>query len=147
MLRAYGRMAVLGVLVLLWGAVAGCGRKMPPIAPGAYPPPAVKNLTFELKDDQLTLFWPAPAVRSEKESPAVSFRILRARLTASETECLTCRVRYETAGEVRLAEQDPSGRLQFQERLASGYNVRYKIISLSADGLESKDSVIVYPTN
>jgi hypothetical protein len=120
---------------------------MPPIAPGAYPPPVVKNLMFELKEDQLTLFWPAPAVRSEKESPAVGFKVLRARQTASEAECRTCRLRYQVAGEVRLAGQDPSARLQFQDRLEPGYKYRYKIISYSVDGLESRESDSLDPTD
>jgi hypothetical protein len=147
MLSTCRRLAALSVLILLWGALAGCGRKMPPIAPGVYPPPPVKDLTYELKADQLTLFWPAPTVRSEKESPAVGFNVLRARQTASEAECRTCSVRYQVAGTVRRAGIDPSERLQFQERLEPGYKYRYKIISISADGLESKDSVIVYPTD
>jgi hypothetical protein len=147
MLRACGRAVAFGGLVFIIGALAGCGRKMPPIAPGAYPPPVVKNLTFELQEDQLTLFWPAPAVRSEKESPAVGFRVLRARQTASEAECRTCRLRYQEAGEVRLAGQDPSARLQFQDRLEPGYKYRYKIISYSADGLESRESDSVNPTD
>ena len=147
MLSAYGSMAAIGFLVLLCGALAGCGRKMSPIAPGAYAPPAVKNLTFELQEETLTLYWPMPVVRSPKESPAVGFKILRARQTASEAECRTCSVRYEVAGEVRSAGQDPSGRMQFQDRLEPGYTYRYKIVSISADGLESRESAVVHPTN
>ncbi len=109
---------VFGVLILLAAVLAGCGRKMPPIAPGAYPPPAVKQVSFERQQDRLTLFWTRPLARSEKESPAVGFR----------------------------AGQDPSERLQFEDRLEPGYDYHYQIISLSADGLESKESASVHPT-
>jgi hypothetical protein len=144
---AYGSLAAIGFLVLLGGTLAGCGRKMPPIAPGAYPPPTVKNLTFELKEDVLTIFWPMPAVRLQKESPAAGFKILRARQRASEAECRTCSLRFEVAGEVRSAGQVPSARIQFQDRLEPGYNYRYKVISVSADGIESRESEVVHPTN
>jgi predicted small lipoprotein YifL len=137
---------VFGVLILLAAVLAGCGRKMPPIAPGAYPPPAVKQVSFERQQDRLTLFWTRPLARSEKESPAVGFRVLRARQTASEAECRTCRLRYETAGEVRAAAQDLSERIQFEDRLEPGYDYYYKVISFSADGLESKESASVHPT-
>jgi hypothetical protein len=141
------RAAAFSMLVFLSSAFAGCGHKMLPIPPGVYPPPVVKNITFERQDDRLTLFWSLPAVRSEKEAPAVGFKILRARQTAGEAECRTCRLRFEVAGEVPAAGREPAERLQFQDRLEPGYEYRYKIISVSAEGLESRDSVSVQPSD
>jgi hypothetical protein len=141
-----GRLVAVAMAALLLVAPGGCGRKMPPIQPGTYPPPAVKNLAFEMRDDRLTLFWTAPVAKGEKESPAVGFRILRARQTASEAECQTCSVRFQTVGDVRLAGRDPSERLQFQDRLEPGYKYRYKVIGYSDARLDSKDSNVVHPT-
>jgi hypothetical protein len=141
-----GRLAAVAAVVFLFAAPGGCGRKMPPIQPGAYPPPAVKNLAFEVQDDNLTLFWTLPVAKGEKESPAVGFKILRARQTESEAECQTCSVRFLTVGNVGLAGKDPSERLQFRDRLEPGYKYRYKVIGYSDARLDSKDSNVVYPT-
>ena len=138
------------VMVVLWiGAGGGCGRKMPPIQPGTYPPAAVKDLAFELQDGGLTLFWTAPAMEKEKdrENAAVGFKVLRARQTESEAACQSCSVRFQVIGEVRLAGRDPSERLQFKDRLEPGYKYRYKVIGTSAAGVESKDSNIVHPNS
>lgn len=141
------RLAAIVAAVLLIGALDGCGRKMPPIQPGTYPPPAVKDLAFEVQDGLLTLFWTVPAAEKEreKENPAVSFKVMRARQTASEADCQTCSVRFQAVGDVRLAGRDPSQRLQFQDRLEPGYKYRYKVIGVSAAGVESKESNIVHP--
>jgi hypothetical protein len=141
------RFAAILAAVLLIGAWGGCGRKMPPIQPGTYPPPAVKDLAFELQDGLLTLYWTLPAAEKErdKETPPVAFKVLRARRTASEAECQSCSVRFQAVGNVRLAGRDPSERLQFQDRLEPGYQYRYKVIGTSAAGVESKDSNIVHP--
>jgi hypothetical protein len=142
------RLAAIAAATLLIAALHGCGRKMPPIQPGTYPPPAVKDLAFELKDDSLTLFWTMPAAETQrdKENAAVSFKILRARQTKSEAECQTCSVRFQAIGDVRLAGKDPSKRLQFQDRLEPGYKYRYKVVGTSAAGVDSKESNIVHPT-
>ena len=141
------RFAAMVAALLLIGAMHGCGRKMDPIQPGTYPPPPVKDLAFELQDGLLTLFWTLPAAEKErdKENPSVSFKVLRARQTASEAECQACSVRFQAVGVVRLAGRDPSERLQFQDRLEPGYKYRYKVIGTSAAGVESKDSNIVHP--
>jgi hypothetical protein len=141
------RLAAIAAAVVWIGAMYGCGRKMDPIQPGTYPPPAVKDLAFELQDGLLTLFWMLPAAEKErdKENPAVSFKVLRARQTASEAECQSCSVRFQAVGVVRLAGRDPSERLQFQDRLEPGYQYRYKVIGTSAAGVDSKDSNIVHP--
>jgi hypothetical protein len=136
--------AVLATVLLLAGA-AGCGRKLPPIQPGTYPPPAVKNLAFEEQDGELTLFWTAPAVRNQQESPAVGFKVLRARQTLSEAECQSCTVRFEVIGDVRVVSKEPAERMQFKDRLESGYKYRYKVRGVSASGAEAKDSNVVFP--
>jgi hypothetical protein len=139
-------LAAIVAAVLLIAAWGGCGRKMPPIQPGTYPPKAVKDLAFEVQDGSLTLFWSAPAEKEkDKENAAVSFKVLRARQTASEADCQTCSVRFQAVGDVRLAGRDPSERLQFQDRLDPGYKYRYKVIGTSAAGVVSKDSNIVHP--
>lgn len=144
-MAAFGRLTVILVAVFTLGSLEGCGRKLPPIKPGSYPPPAVKQLAFEVTDGELTLFWTAPVIRKEAESPAVGFRILRARQTLSEAECQTCSVPFQVIGNLSLTGKEPSERLQFRDRLESGYKYRYKVRGYSTDGAEAKDSNVVFP--
>ena len=83
---------------------------MPPIQPGTYPPKAVKDLTFDVQDGSLTLFWSAPAEKEkDKENAAVSFKVLRARQTASEADCQTCSVRFQAVGRCAARRQGSFG--------------------------------------
>jgi hypothetical protein len=132
------------LIVAVWG---GCGRKMPPIQPGTYPPQAVKDLAFDVRDGLLTLFWRAPVEKEkDKENAAVSFKVLRARQTEAEAACQSCSVSFQMVGVVRLEGRDPSARLEFRDLLEPGYKYRYKVIGTSAAGVDSKDSNIVHPT-
>jgi hypothetical protein len=139
------RLTPVLMAVLILGLPAGCGRKLPPIQPGTYPAPAVKDLSFEVQDAQLTLSWTVPAARNEKESPATGFKILRARQTLSEAECQTCSVRFEVIQDLPIAGKGTGERMQFQDRLEPGYKYRYKVRGYTAAGAEGKDSNVVHP--
>ena len=84
--------------------VAGCGRKLPPIQPGTYPPPAVKDLSYRIQGEEVVLTWTVPAAAPEKDSPAVGFKVLRSRQTEAEAECQSCPPKFQEVGNVR-----PSG--------------------------------------
>ena len=72
--------------------LAGCGRKLPPIQPGTYPPPAVRDLAFQVRGEEVVLSWTVPAGSPDKDSPAVGFKVLRSRQTEQEVaECQTAR--------------------------------------------------------
>jgi hypothetical protein len=144
-MAALDRLTVILMAVFLIASLEGCGRKLPPIQPGTYPPPAVKDLTFEVKDDRITLSWTTPAVQKEKESPAVGFKILRARQTLSEAECQTCSAQFLVIGDVRVTGKEPGERLQFQDRLESGYKYRYKVRGYTTPEAQGKDSNVVIP--
>jgi hypothetical protein len=141
-----GRLALVAAALLVVAVWGGCGRKLLPIQPGTYPPQAVKDLSFEVQDGHLTLFWTAPVEKEkDKENAAVSFKVLRARQTESEAECQTCSVPFQVVGNVSLVGRNPAQRLQFQDRLEPGYKYRYKVIGTSAERVDSKDSNIVHP--
>ncbi|MEJ5359410.1 MAG: hypothetical protein WHT06_12140 [Desulfobacterales bacterium] len=136
----------LAGLLLVCQAAAGCGRKMPPIRPGSYPPPAVANLGYAWGDGEaLVLSWDAPAPRGEKESPAEGFRVLRARLQPGEENCRGCSVRYEVVGQVRVESRGEDGRFRFVDRPAPGFLYRYKVTAYSAEGLVSRESAVLQP--
>ncbi len=135
---------LLAGLVLTGAAGVGCGRKMLPIRPGSYPPPAVKALSYAWGEEgTLVLSWEAPSPASEAESPAAEFRVLRARLTPEEEGCRGCPVRFEAAGQVRADARGENGRFRFLDRPRPGFVYRYKVIAISAEGLVSKESAVV----
>ncbi len=137
---------LLAGLLLLSPAAAGCGRKMLPIRPGSYPPPAVTNFGYTWSEgESLVLFWEALAPRSEKESPAVGFRVLRARLRPEEESCRGCSVRFETVGQVRAESREADGRFRFVDRPEPGFLYRYQVIAYSAEGLASRESAVLQP--
>jgi len=141
----FGRLTVILIAVFVFGSLEGCGRKLPPIQPGTYPPPAVKDLAFEVQDGELILSWTVPAVQKEKESPPVGFKVLRARQTLAEAECQTCTVRFQVVGDVHVVGKEPAERLQFKDRLESGYKYRYKVRGYTTPEAEGKDSNVVLP--
>lgn len=137
---------LLAGALLVCQTAAGCGRKMLPIRPGSYPPPAVANLGYAWGDGEaLVLSWDAPAPRGEKESPAAGFRVLRARLQPGEENCRGCPVRYDVVGQVRAESREGDGRFRFVDRPEPGFLYRYKVIAYSAEGLVSRESVVLQP--
>jgi hypothetical protein len=137
--QAAGRLAVVLISILLFGAGEGCGRKLLPIQPGVFPPPAVTDLSYEIRGGEIILFWALPDFRPEKESAAAGFRILRARQTIAEAECQACPSPFQTVGDVVASGR----RLKFRDRLESGFRYSYKLQPYTADGVIGKDSNIV----
>ena len=141
--RACGpvRIALVLVAVLL---LAGCGRKLPPIQPGTYPPPAVKDLGYRVQGEEVVLSWTVPAAAPEKDSPAVGFKVLRSRQTEAEAECLNCPPKFQEVANVRPFGPVETGGVQHVERLESGYRYQFKVRSYTALNREGRDSNVVH---
>jgi hypothetical protein len=144
------RYPVRFALVLAAAAIAvlaGCGRKLPPIQPGTYPPPAVRDLAFQVRGEEVVLSWTVPAGAPDKDSPAVGFKVLRSRQTEQEVaECQSCAPRFQAVGDVRPMDPVESGAMQYVERLEPGYRYQYKVRSYSASNREGRDSNVVHLT-
>ena len=148
--RVVLRRALLVSVLVLVAAAGGCGRKLPPIQPGTYPPAAVKDLAFQLRDGDVVLTWSPPAATAEKDAPAVGFKVLRSRQTEEEAQCVTCPPPFREIGDVRASipppgETAPRG-LQYTDRIEPGYRYQYKVRSYSAVGKEGRDSNVVHVT-
>jgi hypothetical protein len=138
--------AGLAMLVLAFALLAGCGRKLPPIQPGSYPPPAVKDLAYQVRGEDIVLTWSVPRAQPEKDSPAAGFRVLRSRQTEPEAECVTCPPKFQEVGNLRPSGPDASDSMQFRDRLETGYHYQFKVRSYSDQGREGRDSNVVHLT-
>jgi hypothetical protein len=133
------------VLALLSAVLAaGCGRKLPPIQPGSYPPPAVRNLSGAVLGVEAVLTWTVPPGDPDKDTPAVAFRVLRSRQTAEEVECATCPPVFSVIGELRPSQATAGAPLQYTDRLEPGYRYQYKVRTISSLGREGRDSNVVH---
>jgi hypothetical protein len=140
LLRKTGWLAAAGIGFLFFCTIDGCGRKLPPIQPGAFRPPTVADLSYEVSGGQILLVWSIPAFNPAKESEASGFRVLRSRLTADEAECPTCRVAFQMIGDIAAAGRRPGNRVKFRDALEPGFQHRYKIRSYTTDGMVGTDS-------
>jgi hypothetical protein len=119
---------------------SNCGRKLPPIQPGVLPPPAVADLTHEVRESEILLFWSQPAVNPAKESAAAGFKVLRLRQTKAEAECRSCPAPFLVIADVAVSGRKPGSRFRFLDRLEPGFMHRYKVQAYTADGVAGKDS-------
>ena len=143
--RACGAVRIALVLAAVM-LLAGCGRKLPPIQPGSYPPPAVKDLGYRVQGEEVVLSWTVPAAAPEKDSPAVGFKVLRSRQTEAEAECLSCPPKFQEVADVRPSEPVETGGVQHVERLESGYRYQFKVRGYTAMDREGRDSNVVHVT-
>lgn len=134
-------LAVAAVLL-----AAGCGRKLPPIQPGSYPPPAVKDLGYRVQGEEIVLMWTVPAAAPEKDSPAVGFKVLRSRQTEAEAECQSCPPKFQEVANVRPSGPIETGDVQHVERLEPGYRYQFKVRGYTALNREGRDSNVVHVT-
>jgi hypothetical protein len=120
---------------------------MDPIRPGVYPPPAVKDLAYEINGSTIALTWFVPFAQGEKEAPAASFKIFRARQTPADAECQTCPVRFQVIGEMTARGRSAISRPRFRDKLEPGFTYHYKVKAYSSEGVEGKDSNVIVLTH
>jgi len=137
------RVGAVLIGVFLLGAGGGCGRKLPPIQPGVFPPPTVADLAQEVQGNEIVLSWTIPAFTPDKESAATGFKILRARQTAAEAECQECPAPFEAIGDVWASGKKPGSRLKFRDALEPGFKYSYKLRAYTADEVVGRNSNVV----
>jgi len=136
--------ACLGILGM--SLIIGCGRKLPPIQPGALPPPVVVDLTYEVRASAVLLSWSVPAFEPSKQSAVARFKVLRARQTAEEAECRTCPPAFKVIADMAASAKAPGSRMRFRDALEPGFKHSYKLQSYADDGIAVKESNAVTVT-
>jgi len=144
--QAAGWVTAVCIAFFIMSTVCGCGRKLPPIQPGTLPPPAVFDLAYEVRENEITLFWSLPAFNPAKERAPAGFKVLRARQTAVEAECRACPLSFQMAADMAANDRAPGSRMRFQDVLEPGFKHSYKLQAYTVDGVVGKDSNLITVT-
>jgi hypothetical protein len=136
--------ACIGLLAM--SLIIGCGRKLPPIQPGALPPPVVVDLAYEVQGSAVLLSWSVPAFEPSKESAVARFKVLRARQSAKEAECRTCPPAFKVIADMAASAKASGSRMRFRDALEPGFINSYKLQSYANDGIAVKESNAVTVT-
>lgn len=137
----------LFLLISLSLLIAGCGKRGPLVAPEALVPAPVKDLRVEQKGNRYQVCWSAPG-KEEWGGPLTDlagFRVFRREVLPPEEDCETCPTAYrqvKTVDPEYLQDVLRFGSLYcfFDNGLTDGKTYQYKVISVDAEGSESKDS-------
>jgi len=126
------RLAVaLAALGLVW-AIAACGVKAPPVAPGAKPP-ILASFGHHLENDLLTLRWTFAAGSSQPES----MTLYRARSPLAEKPCDGCPLVFKPLQTIAAADLE-KGSLALT--LESGFHYGFKMRATAENGVTGPDS-------
>jgi len=116
-------------------AFQGCGKKGPPIPPGAIVPPKVSGLSHTIQGDTLTLTWKAPEGKGEKAVDG--YDVLRSSTSVDEKECAGCPISFERVA--RLGTSQTS----FTDKLVLGKRYIYKVVAVTSYQVQGKDSKLI----
>ncbi len=137
------------LVVLLAGVtlIGGCGKKGPPAAPQRYRPAAVTDLSYELTDGRVEIFWTIPRPGDGKRARISGCTVYRAQRALSGTGCIDCRFSFQKAAEVAVP-TDASGearqrRLRFDDVLTPGFETAYRVTCSTAAGVSGDPSNMV----
>lgn len=135
--------ALIG-LSFLW---AGCGKKGPPQPPELPSPPAVKDLSYAIHNQNVELGWTIQSADDRSASSPVRCKVFRSKLSTAESNCEKCPIQFSEIGNIPIqkkrSEKSEPTRMRFIENLEPGYRYFYKVIVYDEDGRGSKDSNII----
>jgi len=134
-------------LILLSFLSAGCGKKGPPRPPELQSPPAVKDLSYAIHNQNVELGWTVQSADDGSASSPVRCKVFRSKLSTAEPNCEKCPIKFSEIGNIPIqmkrSEKPEPTRMRFTEILEPGYRYIYKVIVYDEDGRGSKDSNII----
>ena len=133
---------VIALCCLLLPALAGCGRKTPPIPPQAAIPVAITDLSQQLDEKGVTLRWtyPALAESGEKIDNIRTFQLYKSEM-AADGFCADCPVTYGDPIPLSAAGAAPGDTVTYTDTaLQEHYRYTYKVIASSGWNIASSDS-------
>ena len=130
-LKATLILCVLGLAVVF----QCCGRKAPPIPPGAIVPPRVGALSHAIRDNTLTLSWTAPEGKGSKAVDG--YDVMRSMTSQDQEECKGCPIVFE-----RIARLGTS-KTSYTDTLVPGKRYIYKVVPVTSYQVQGKDSKLI----
>lgn len=144
--RFFGlRMVILTVLIV--GPPTGCGIKGPPVPPRRYRPPAVTDLSYQLKGQSLTLSWSIPDTEGREATAPVGCIVYEAKQPLVNTACPECSEPFSPLADLPV-QKDASGNtlqrtMTYTGVPAQGFIYTYKVVCYAPDGGLGADSNFV----
>ncbi|MFO7686897.1 MAG: hypothetical protein R6V60_12460 [Desulfobacterales bacterium] len=144
--RFFGlRMFILSVLIV--GFPTGCGKKGPPVPPRRYRPPAVMDLSHQVKDQTLTLSWSIPDTGGGDAAVPIGCIVYEAKQPTADTDCPDCAASFAPVADLAIR-QHPAATTAERTMTYSGVAVQgfiytYKVACYARDGGLGADSNIV----
>lgn len=121
--------------------------KGPPEPPTGEKPPEVKDLSYSIAGNTITLSWSLPPTTEKAKNPVAGFFIYEFQQSAHERECPNCPVIFKKIGEVpvRGAGRGKSGAqpIVFVQTIEPGYRYIFKVKAYDKEGFASRDSNFV----
>ena len=125
----------------------GCGKKGPPVPPGATIPPAVADLEAKVVKDKVRLTWSMPKQDDELVEGLTYFVVYKYKSPVAEAVCPECPIPFEHFHDIRLKYPEPAqvegDTIIFYDTIEADHNYAYKVLSYHEDGGVSADSNIV----
>lgn len=122
------------LLLICFLCTPACGRKMPPVPPGAPPLPPVTDLKHRLDGDRVSLSWTAPSGAGSDQ--LAGYAVLRS-VADPDEDCSGCPILFE-----RVRSLGPSI-TDYSEPVTPGRQYIYKVLALTAYQAPSPDSDLI----
>ncbi|MBU1169502.1 MAG: fibronectin type III domain-containing protein [Proteobacteria bacterium] len=128
--------ALIGFMVALTCLFHGaCGRKGPPVPPGAPALPPVADLRHDIIGDQMTLSWSAP--KGNGADALAGYVVMRSVTDLGDEPCAGCPILFE-----RVTSLGPSV-TEYRETVSRGKHYIYKVMAHTSYQAWSKDSRLI----
>lgn len=124
-----------------------CGKKGPPVTPGATVPPAVKDLQAETMGDKVRLTWSVPKKGNTLFGGLGHFGVYKYESHSSVETCPGCPIPFEHLLDIKLDDPEPArleqDRIICHDRIEADHRYAYKVVVFHKSGGVSEDSNIV----
>ncbi|MEW5910601.1 MAG: hypothetical protein AB1659_12420 [Thermodesulfobacteriota bacterium] len=135
---------ILLIFPLVLCILTGCGKKGPPVPPGAKPVPPIADLRVTLGNNRIWLSWSIPDDVKKMKTEIKGFSIYRSKTSSSEPECTDCPAAYKRIAQIpHVSQTKISGTevpISYEDRVEPGNRYIYTVSLILEDGRESPAS-------
>ena len=144
-------LTITALTAFIWAiaivTLGGCGKKAMPEPPSGNKPPAVRDLSYSIRNNTIKLSWTVPQPDEKAKSTVTRFLIFRSKQMSIEDDCPNCPIRFERIGELPAqgvgSGQSGPAAVVFNQAIESGFRYIYKIRTFDDDGIAGNDSNII----